>query len=1803
MRTVSVLLLSVLATVSVVIAEEDDTLVCPANTKDDDEKPVIFADCSKACGYEGFCIYYPYEYRDECTGRLTNRCVHANECTYECFEMSPTLIEFYRTWDDMVEYATHRLTMKSAEPFVNVTLVQSFRTDAYPTSNFAFSGRQRYLEALDVGNPPYIPPAGPVDFVVPDSALQSSADRTAIGLEAVPCPAFPSEPQEFPKLALLNLVECGLTELPWEDYKAPILMMVYLQRNHLSDLPVLPSSVVQIDLSENAFTSLPASLKKLPLLTILNMKHNRLGKLPASSLSTSLSSLILRNCSLPEVPSDIAKMKALRQLDLSLNDLGDSFDASKLPASLAQLSIGWCGLKKAPTDLPDDIELQYLDISGNTLDPDDLGSLPTSISELHIQDSQLTRVPSAISSHFANLLTLDLASNPLETIEAGELPDTITTLVISGASLPEIADDALPSKLNVANITNSNLEKVPYQLSFYRTRETINLSGNKITTVSRISAESIDLSRNEISSFSGDIQDTLVLDLSYNRLTTFKLSPQIDTVKILHLRGNNLTTVPSGLYRQRALQVLDLRDNPIKDYLPSSQDWPSLQGIPVVRMDLSQLKTSCSKKVRFKEHMICDPLNPVENLSSSDSGSSESNATSKPADSSVVETVVAVLYYRRRSHHTMEMAKVLGTNDTTISAEENMLWHDEELVRHRLDASMVQVERLLGSGMYGEVFLATYQQQRVVVKRLKDRNSSRQQIQQFVNEIKMMANFRFPKIVRFIGAVWTKESDVAVVAEYMAGGDLRAYLDNTKRRARDGWTVEKYRIALDIAEALVYLHSLDPPMIHRDLKSCNVLLDGEMNAVLSDFGTTREVDDESTMTAEVGTALWMAPEVLGGRRYDQSADIYSLGVILSELDTHELPFRIAEHQTMDNLHLLMGGVMSGSLQTPTEIDFYQTWDDMVEYAAHTLTMTDKSHAYVNASLVQSFQADAFTNTDVLFSGRKSSQGLVGVGNAPYIAPLEPVPFKIPESIFKGDSTRYRLSVPCPSFPSEPQSFTNLTSIILQKNHLTDLPAFSPKMVLLDISENAFTKLPETIKDYSGLLVLNLKHNPIKAISTKSLPTERLNNLLLQNCSLSEVPSDVAKMSFLQQLELSHNDLGDSFDESKLPLFLKQLSVAWCGLKRAPTKLPEGIKLQTLDISGNTLDPEDLKSLPKGITNLIIQDAKLTRIPSAVSSHFTNLTSLDLSSNPLEKIEKGELPWLLSSLVIDGAMLPKLPDGTLPYKLSVANITNSELEEVPYQLSYYAEHDVINLSGNKITTVDRMSATRIDLSHNEIMSFSGEIRNTLVLDLSYNQLTSFKLSPQIDTVKILHLRGNNLTTFSSGLYRQRALQVLDLRDNPIKNCLPSTQDFKFLQGVPVVRMDASQLRTGCSKKIRFKEHMICDPSNPIEDLSASESGAASKSSDSSGMVVNKSDSSSTLVIAVSVVGTAVIVVALGALLYYRRRQHRYNTMEMAKILGTNETTASGEENSLWQDEDLARHRLDASMVQVERLLGTGMYGEVFLATYQQQRVVVKRLKDRNSSRQQIQQFVNEIKMMANFRFPKIVRFIGVVWTKESDVAVVTEYMAGGDLRAYLDSTKRRARDGWTVEKYRIVLDIAEALVYLHSLDPPMIHRDLKSCNVLLDGEMNAVLSDFGTTREVDDESTMTAEVGTALWMAPEVLGGRRYDQSADIYSLGVILSELDTHELPFRIAERQTMDGLHLMGGVISGSLRVKFLPSCPEGIRVLAVRCTTLDPFERPSTLEVAYELRRMLRAEVQASSTLSRSSRGSTARHSSIFR
>ena len=193
-------------------------------------------------------------------------------------------------------------------------------------------------------------------------------------------------------------------------------------------------------------------------------------------------------------------------------------------------------------------------------------------------------------------------------------------------------------------------------------------------------------------------------------------------------------------------------------------------------------------------------------------------------------------------------------------------------------------------------------------------------------------------------------------------------------------------------------------------------------------------------------------------------------------------------------------------------------------------------------------------------------------------------------------------------------------------------------------------------------------------------------------------------------------------------------------------------------------------------------------------------------------------------------------------------------------------------------------------------------------------------------------------------------------------------------------------------------------------------------------------------------------------------------------------------------------------------------------------------------------------------------------------LVTEYMSNGDLQNFL-SHASSSSFSWK-QKLRCALDVSEGLVYLHSWDPKIIHRDLKPANVLLNGELRAKIADFGISREMD-ESTMTVGMGTYRWMAPEVLTSGHYSESADIFSLGAILSELDTHKTPYSDlvnTNGKSLTDAAILSKVMNGGIRPTFTAACPRVVLDLAADCLSFDPEERPLAVEVSFRLRTALK-------------------------
>ncbi|OQR82149.1 kinase [Thraustotheca clavata] len=273
-------------------------------------------------------------------------------------------------------------------------------------------------------------------------------------------------------------------------------------------------------------------------------------------------------------------------------------------------------------------------------------------------------------------------------------------------------------------------------------------------------------------------------------------------------------------------------------------------------------------------------------------------------------------------------------------------------------------------------------------------------------------------------------------------------------------------------------------------------------------------------------------------------------------------------------------------------------------------------------------------------------------------------------------------------------------------------------------------------------------------------------------------------------------------------------------------------------------------------------------------------------------------------------------------------------------------------------------------------------------------------------------------------------------------------------------------------------------------------------------------------------------------------------------------------------DLELWRIDTSDLVSYRLLAKGAHGEVWIGEYK----AIKKLLANEQTAQGIQKFIDEIKLTTKLDSPFITKFIGASWLRPREMELVMEYMENGDLRNYLETTKESTKFPWK-QKVQCIQDICDGLVYLHSLH--VIHRDLKSRNVLLGVNLEAKLTDFGISREISNETMTHGVVGTYRWIAPEILQGDRYTVAADIYSFGVILSEFDSHSIPYHGALNEKglpLTEITLLNLVRDGAIKPYYTNKCLPWVYELAMQCLETDPSKRPKAPEIAAYLRRNIR-------------------------
>ena len=177
----------------------------------------------------------------------------------------------------------------------------------------------------------------------------------------------------------------------------------------------------------------------------------------------------------------------------------------------------------------------------------------------------------------------------------------------------------------------------------------------------------------------------------------------------------------------------------------------------------------------------------------------------------------------------------------------------------------------------------------------------------------------------------------------------------------------------------------------------------------------------------------------------------------------------------------------------------------------------------------------------------------------------------------------------------------------------------------------------------------------------------------------------------------------------------------------------------------------------------------------------------------------------------------------------------------------------------------------------------------------------------------------------------------------------------------------------------------------------------------------------------------------------------------------------------------------------------------------------------------------------------------------------EYCQKGSLYDFLHSHDSFV---WS-DKIRVSIQIAKGLSYLHSHS--IIHRDLKSLNVLLTENLQPKIGDFGLSRYKDTLTTMTTGVGTPIWMAPELLLMEDYDYRADIYSYGVILWEIETREKPFNDLMPQ-----QIMMKAIQKMKQEEIPKETPQGLAKIISQCWSHRQEDRPELNQVIIDMEKL---------------------------
>ncbi|XP_057543090.1 LRR receptor-like serine/threonine-protein kinase HSL2 [Amaranthus tricolor] len=628
------------------------------------------------------------------------------------------------------------------------------------------------------------------------------------------------------------------------------------------------TNLFQLELFDNQLSGqLPASLGNLKGLVNFDASQNNLvGTLPESLAALPLASLNLNDNLLQgKIPAILAENKNLFQLKLFNNSFSGELPANLgLNSMLIEFDVSTNNFSgEFPANLCNGKNLEQIiafnnKFSGNF--PETYGNC-NSLGYVRIQNNNFSGEIAQSFWGLPQLFFVELTNNYFQ----GKLPSTIsnsgklTKIQISGnlfsGNLP--LEICKLSVLTVLHLGENNFSgELPNCITTLKNLQEIDLQGNK---------------------FSGEFPRNVS---SWIQLTELNLS-----------RNYFSGEIPSQLGNLPVLTYLDLSNNLFSGEIPVE-----LTNLKLNQFNLSNNQLEGKVPGRFNREFYVSSLSGNPRLCSSDLKGLSSCPKPAPASFLLASFLAVLAFVVLTSLFLLYVSKVQSNSELRkncpykITFFQRIGFNEEEIFSHLIENNVI------GSGGSGRVYMVTLKSgQSIAVKKLwSDRDKDLDMNLLFKSEVEILGNIRHENIVKLLFSCIGEEFRL-LGYEYMANGSLGDVLHGEKGGVLLDWP-RRYAIALGSAQGLAYLHhDCVPSIIHRDVKSNNILLDNKLMPKIADFGLAKalirpgDIESIAPMSRFAGSCGYIAPEYGYTLKVTEKSDVYSFGVVLIELVTGKRP--------------------------------------------------------------------------------------------------------------------------------------------------------------------------------------------------------------------------------------------------------------------------------------------------------------------------------------------------------------------------------------------------------------------------------------------------------------------------------------------------------------------------------------------------------------------------------------------------------------------------------------------------------------------------------------------------------------------------------------------------------------------------------------------------------------------------------------------------------------------------------------------------------------------------------------------------